>query len=163
MSFTGMVGADPSLTSSSWLKFGTALVALLGSIIGVVILSRLQRGSAFISLFILTIFSLRLLQTARTSLRANSVLYDDAMEYLVYAHGATGVKDVMKQVEEVSKRTAGGLNAIIAYDASAPDTGVSWPMVWYLRDYTAQRSFDKPTRSLREAVAVIVDQKKLQA
>ncbi len=81
------------------------------------------------------------------------------MEYLVYAHGATGVKDVMKQVEEVSKRTAGGLNAIIAYDASAPDTGVSWPLVWYLRDYTAQRSFDKPTRSLREAVAVIVDQK----
>jgi len=62
-------------------------------------------------------------------------------------------------VEEVSKRTAGGLNAIVAYDASAPDTGVSWPLVWYLRDYTAQRSFDKPTRSLREAVAVIVDQK----
>jgi predicted membrane-bound mannosyltransferase/sugar lactone lactonase YvrE len=153
----------PSLVSSSaWLKFGTALIALVGSIIGVVILSRLQRGSAFISLFVLTIFSLLLLQTARTSFRANYVLYDDAMEYLVYAHGATGVKDVMKQVEEVSKRTAGGLNAVIAYDASAPDTGVSWPLVWYLRDYTAQRSFDKPTRSLREAVAVIVDQKNFE-
>jgi DNA-binding beta-propeller fold protein YncE len=32
-------------------------------------------------------------------------------------------------------------------------------MVWYLRDFTALRSFDQPTRSLREAVAVIVDQK----
>jgi predicted membrane-bound mannosyltransferase/streptogramin lyase len=162
MSFTGLTGADPSLSSSAWLKFGTALVALVGSIIGVYILSRLQRGSTFISLFILTIFSLLLLQTARTAFRANYVLYNDAMEYLVYAHGATGVKDVMKQVEEVSKRTAGGLNAIVAYDASAPDTGVSWPLVWYLRDYTAQRSFDKPTRSLREAVAVIVDQKNFE-
>ncbi|MGE5376226.1 MAG: hypothetical protein ACM3XO_14305, partial [Bacteroidota bacterium] len=115
--------------------------------------------SSFVSLFILTVFSLLLIQTARTSFRANYILYDDAMEYLVYAHGATGVKDVMKQVEEISKRTAGGLNAVIGYDASAPDTGVSWPLVWYLRDYTALRSFDKPTRSLREAVAVIVDQK----
>ena len=162
LSFAGLAGADTALTSASWLKLGTALVALIGSIVGILILSRLQRGSAFISLFVLTVFSLLLLQTARTSFRANYVLYDDAMEYLVYAHGATGVKDVMKQVEEVSKRTAGGLNAIIAYDASAPDTGVSWPMVWYLRDYTAQRSFDKPTRSLREAVAVIVDQKNFE-
>jgi DNA-binding beta-propeller fold protein YncE len=32
-------------------------------------------------------------------------------------------------------------------------------MVWYLRDFTALRSFDQPTRSLRDAVAVIVDQK----
>ncbi len=162
MSFAGLAGVDTAITSAGWLKFGTALIALVASIIGVIILSRLQRGSAFISLFVLTVFSLLLLQTARTSFRANYVLYDDAMEYLVYAHGATGVKDVMKQVEEVSKRTAGGLNAIIAYDASAPDTGVSWPMVWYLRDYTAQRSFDKPTRSLREAAAVIVDQKNFE-
>ncbi len=162
MSFASTAGADPSLTSSGWLKLGTALIALVGSIIGVVILSRLQRGSTFISLFVLTVFSLLLLQTARTAFRANYVLYDDAMEYLVYAHGATGVKDVMKQVEEVSKRTAGGLNAIVAYDASAPDTGVSWPMVWYLRDFTALRSFDKPTRSLREAAAVIVDQKNFE-
>lgn len=150
----------PGMPSPGWLNFGVALVAFVASIIGIYILSRLQgRESNFVSLFILTVFSLLLIQTARTSFRANYILYDDAMEYLVYAHGATGVKDVMKQVEEISRRTAGGLNAIVAYDASAPDTGVSWPMVWYLRDFTALRSFDQPTRSLREAVAVIVDQK----
>jgi DNA-binding beta-propeller fold protein YncE len=66
---------------------------------------------------------------------------------------------VMAQVDEISRRTTGGLNAIVAYDASAPDTGVSWPLVWYLRDYTSLRSFDQPTRSLRDAVAVIVDAK----
>jgi DNA-binding beta-propeller fold protein YncE len=51
------------------------------------------------------------------------------------------------------------MGAALAYDASAPDTGVSWPFVWYLRDFTNQRAFDQPTRSLRDSVVVIVDQK----
>ncbi|HET9912609.1 MAG TPA: hypothetical protein VFQ13_12010, partial [Anaerolineales bacterium] len=153
------VGADPAGTSSSWLKFGSALIALIGSIIGIIYLSRLQRTSSVVNLVVLIIFGLLFVQTVRTSFRANYIDYDNATEYLVYAHGARGVKDVMAQVEEISERTAGGLNAIIGYDASAPDTGVSWPMVWYLRDYTALRSFDQPSRSLRESVAVIVDQK----
>jgi hypothetical protein len=70
-------------------------------------------------------------QTVRTSFRAAYINYDNATEFLVYAHGARGVKEVMTQVEEISERTAGGLDAIVAYDASAPDTGVSWPMVWF--------------------------------
>lgn len=107
----------------------------------------------------LTFFALLAVLTARASFRAAYVNYDNATEYLVYAHAATGVKEVMAQAEEISRRTAGGMNVAIAYDASAPDTGVSWPMVWYLRDYTNQRSFDVPTRSLRDAVVIIVDQK----
>jgi DNA-binding beta-propeller fold protein YncE len=154
-----MAGIDQASLSPSWLRFGSALVALIGSIVGIVYLWRLQRSSSFVSLVVLTIFGLLFIQTVRTSFRASYINYDNATEYLVYAHGATGVKEVMSQVEEISERTAGGLNAIVAYDASAPDTGVSWPMVWYLRDFTALRSFDQPTRSLREAVAVIVDQK----
>lgn len=141
------------------LRFGAAILAFLGSITGIIYLWRQQRSSSFVSLLVLTSFGLLFIQTVRTSFRAAYINYDNATEYLVYAHGATGVKDVMAQVEEISERTAGGLNAVVAYDASAPDTGVSWPMVWYLRDYTALRSFDQPTRSLRDAVAVIVDQK----
>ena len=159
ISAASMAGVDPGISSASWLKFGAALIALVGSILGMIYLSRFVRGSTFANLFLLTAFGLLLIQTVRTSFRANYILYDDAMEYLVYAHGATGIKEVMSQVEEISERTSGGLNAIVAYDASAPDTGVSWPMVWYLRDFTALRSFDQPTRSLRDAVAVIVDQK----
>jgi predicted membrane-bound mannosyltransferase/sugar lactone lactonase YvrE len=150
---------DPTGLSSSTLKFASALVALIGSIAGIVYLSRLQRAGAFVGLVVLAIFGLLFVQTTRTAFRAAYINYDNATEYLVYAHGATGVKEVMSQVEEISERTAGGLDAIVAYDASAPDTGVSWPMVWYLRDFTALRSFDQPTRSLRDAVAVIVDQK----
>jgi sugar lactone lactonase YvrE len=148
---------------SSGLKFSAALLALIGSVTGIIYLWRQQRSSSFVGLVVLTMFGLLLVQTARTSFRAAYINYDNATEYLVYAHGATGVKDVMRQVEEISERTAGGLNAVVAYDASAPDTGVSWPVVWYLRDYTALRSFDKPTRSLRDAVAVIVDQKNFES
>ena len=158
MQMSGGGTASTSL-SSDWLKFSAALIALVGSIAGIVYLLRLRRTSVFVGMVVLTIFGLLGVQTGRTAFRAAYINYDDATEYMVYAHGATGVKEVMSQVEEISERTAGGLNAIVAYDASAPDTGVSWPFVWYLRDFTALRSFDQPTRSLRDAVAVIVDQK----
>jgi len=156
---TSAVDMDQANLSASWLRFGSALVAFIGSMIGIIYLLRLQRTSAFVGLVTLTIVGLLFVQTVRISVLANYINYDHATEYLVYAHGASGVKDVMSQVEEISERTAGGLNAVVAYDASAPDTGVSWPFVWYLRDFTALRSFDQPTRSLRDAVAVIVDQK----
>jgi DNA-binding beta-propeller fold protein YncE len=152
-------GVDPALLNAERLRFLAALVAFIASLIGIGVLGRLERPSALAGLLTLTLFGLLAVQTMRTAFRAAYINHDNAMEYLVYAHGATGVKDVLAQVEEISKRTSGGLNAIVAYDASAPDTGVSWPVVWYLRDFTALRSFDQPTRSLREAVAVIVDQK----
>ncbi len=159
MTLSNTTGLDPASLSTDRIKFLLTVVALIGSIIGIVVIARIPRTSALIGLFALAVFGLLTLQTVRTSFRANYINYNDATEYLVYAHGAGGIKEVMAQVDEISRRTAGGLNAIIAYDASAPDTGVSWPMVWYLRDYTALRSFDQPTRSLREAAAVIVDQK----
>ena len=159
LSLASTAGIDPTSLSSSQLRFGAAILALIGSIIGIVYLGRQPRQSVFPSLVALTILGLIAVQTVRTAFRASYIFYDDATEYLVYAHGATGVKEVISQVEELSERTAGGLNAVVAYDASAPDTGVSWPMVWYLRNFTALRSFDQPTRSLRDAIAVIVDQK----
>ncbi len=68
-------------------------------------------------------------------------------------------KKSLNRRQEISERTTGGMGVALAYDASAPDTGVSWPFVWYLRDFTNQRSFDQPTRSLRDSVVVIVDEK----
>jgi streptogramin lyase len=156
---SGIPETPPATITMSQIRFIAAVLAFIGSVIGLVLMGRLSRTSAFFQFVMLTIFGLLAVQTARTAFRANYINYNDATEYLVYAHGAGGVKEVMAQVEEISRRTAGGLNAIVGYDSSAPDTGVSWPMVWYLRDFTSLRSFDQPTRSLREAVAVIVDQK----
>lgn len=111
-------------------------------------------------IFILVFFSFLGILTMRASFRAAYITYDQATEFLVYAHGATGIKEVMAQAKEISERTTGGgMGVAIAYDASAPDTGVSWPFVWYLRDFTNQRSFDQPTRSLRDSVVIIVDEK----
>ncbi len=109
--------------------------------------------------FTLTFFAFLVIITGRAAFRAAYIFYDDATEFLVYAHGAPGIKQVISQAAEISERTVGGLNVALAYDASAPDTGVSWPFVWYLRDFTNQRSFDAPTRSLRDSTVVIVDQK----
>lgn len=109
--------------------------------------------------FILVFFAFLSVLTARAAFRASYITYDQATEFLVYAHGATGIKEVIQQAQEISERTTGGMGVALAYDASAPDTGVSWPFVWYLRDFTNQRSFDQPTRSLRDSVVVIVDEK----
>lgn len=110
-------------------------------------------------IFTLVLFFFLAIFTVRASFRASYIAYDQATEFLVYAHGATGIKEIIKQATEISQRTTGGMNVALAYDASAPDTGVSWPFVWYLRDFTNQRSFDQPTRSLRDSVVIIVDEK----
>jgi predicted membrane-bound mannosyltransferase/DNA-binding beta-propeller fold protein YncE len=151
---------DMTLLRADWIVFLETVLALAGVLLGIYyIRTREPMNSPLVGLYVLTLFGLLGIQTMRTSFRASYINYDNATEYLVYAHAATGVKEVLAQVSEISERTAGGLDAVIAYDASAPDTGVSWPVVWYLRDFTQLRSFDQPSRSLREAVAVIVDQK----
>ncbi len=135
------------------------LVATVLSAIAVIYLFRKWTFQEIRHIFVLVFFGILALLTARAAFRASYITYDQATEYLVYAHGASGVKQVMAQAKEISQRTTGGMDVALAYDASAPDTGVSWPFVWYLRDYTHQTSFDQPTRSLRDSVIVIVDEK----
>jgi uncharacterized protein (TIGR03663 family) len=135
------------------------LVATILSAVGAVYLFRGWTFQQVRHVFILVFFALLAVLTGRAAFRANYITYDEATEFLVYAHGATGIKEVIAQAQEISERTTGGSAVALAYDASAPDTGVSWPFVWYLRDFTQQTSFDQPTRSLRESVVVIVDEK----
>ncbi len=138
------------------------ILPALVAIVSAFIIANLLRGwswTQFARTLTFVFFILLGVLTARASFRASYVNYNNATEYLVYAHGAGGVKEVIAQATEISRRTTGGMSMPIAYDSNAPDTGVSWPMVWYLRDFTNQRSFDQPTRSLRDSVVVIVDDK----
>ncbi|MDO8754009.1 MAG: TIGR03663 family protein, partial [Anaerolineales bacterium] len=135
------------------------LMAAILSAVGIIYFLREWTFREIRNVFVLVFFAFLALLTTRASFRASYITYDQATEFLVYAHGATGVKDIIEQAKEISERTTGGMGAAIAYDASAPDTGVSWPFVWYLRDFTNQRSFDQPTRSLRDSVVIIVDEK----
>jgi hypothetical protein len=123
-----MLTSDPIAAANgntpTLLRFSGAIIALIASIIAIVYISRIPRKTSFVSLAALAAFGLLTLQTGRTAFRASYIFYDDATEYLVYAHGATGIKDVMAQVDEISERTAVGLNAVEACESRSPDRGV---------------------------------------
>ena len=92
--------------------------------------------------------------TIRTTYRASFINYDNAKEFLVYAHAARGPKDILEQIEEISYRTTGGKDILVAYD----NDGL-YPYWWYLRDYPNHLFYgEKPTRSLREYAMVIVSE-----
>ncbi len=90
--------------------------------------------------------------TFRASVRAALVNGDLATEYLVYAHAGPGVKTAMEQIEDLSIRTTDGKAIRVAYDDD-----VSWPLNWYLRDYSQQYFFGaNPTRDLLDYPVVLV-------
>src|SRR5574341_522945 len=90
--------------------------------------------------------------TTRTALRASFLNYDYATEYLVYAHSAGSVKEVMDQIDEISLKTTDGYGLRVAYD-----NRVSWPFSWYLRDYyNAIYYGDQPSRGLIGDAPVIL-------
>jgi uncharacterized protein (TIGR03663 family) len=90
--------------------------------------------------------------TARASFRAAFVNYDLANEYLVYAHGAPGMRLVMEQIDELATRTADGKGLDVAYDDET-----SYPYMWYLRNYPRVHFFGgSPTRDLLNYPVIIV-------
>ncbi len=88
--------------------------------------------------------------TLRASIRANFIDYDNPTEYLVYAHAARGPKDILEQVEEISRRVTSGKDIEVAYD----NDGL-YPYWWYFRDYPNHRWFSEPTRDLSSAPLII--------
>jgi predicted membrane-bound mannosyltransferase/DNA-binding beta-propeller fold protein YncE len=102
---------------------------------------------------VLVIFGVLAVLTVRTTIRANYKNYDSGQEYLVYAHSFTGVKDVLRQVMDLSDKTTGDPYTI----AVAYDDDVSWPMSWYMRNFPNARYYGNvPDMSLREVPAIIV-------
>ena len=63
--------------------------------------------------FVLIIFGFLAVLTTRASFRASYITYDQATEFLVYAHGATGIKEIIAQAKEISERTTGGMGVAI--------------------------------------------------
>jgi uncharacterized protein (TIGR03663 family) len=75
-------------------------------------------------------FALLALLTIRTAWLLAYVNHDYASEFLVYAHSTPDVREVMEQIEDISRRTSGELSLDIAYTADG-----SYPFIWYLRNY----------------------------
>jgi predicted membrane-bound mannosyltransferase/DNA-binding beta-propeller fold protein YncE len=84
------------------------------------------------------------LLTLRTGLRASFINYNDATEFLVYAHSAGGPKLALSQIEELSRRLTGGLDVGISYDNES-----TYPFWWYLRNYPNAHYFaEAPSREI---------------
>ncbi len=103
---------------------------------------------------------LPVLLTIRTAYRFCYINYDYPTEFLVYAHAGSAVKESMRQIEELSRRAAGGPNLIkVAYGADG-----SWPFNWYLRDYPNAVFYgEQPSREQMEAPVVIAGRQEWDA
>ena len=157
-SFSAILGTSPPFQGPEQAQlintynFIFRVIVLIASIYG---LSKLladwkarQVGLAFT---LLSISGLALL-TARASFRANYINYDDATEFLVYAHMGRGPKEVIEQIEDISQRINDGNTMVVAYDNET-----SYPFWWYLRNFPNNRFFgETPSRDLREVPVIIV-------
>ncbi len=109
-------------------------------------------------LVVLTVFAFMAVLTARAAFRAAYINYDYATEYLVYAHSGPGPKIALEQIEELSRRTTGGLEMVVAYDDET-----TYPYWWYLRNFPNQRYYGpNPTRDLRDAPVILVGDNNFQ-
>ena len=131
--------------------FLLSVIIAAGSLGGIAFLLRAWRPREIARLAAVFFFGLLGLLTARTSYTASFINYDNAKEFLVYAHAASGPKEVLAQVEEISRRTTGGLDIQVAYDNDA-----LYPYWWYFRSYPNHRWYtDKPTRDLADLPLII--------
>jgi len=155
---TSLLGMQPPFQGSSLEQLRattTFLTALFTALISGIVLSmqlRSWHAGQFNRLVFLFVASFLALLTARAAFTASYINYDNATEYLVYAHSAGGVKEALNQIEEISRRTSGGLSAVVAYDDQT-----TYPYWWYLRNFTNQQFYGaSPTRTLRDAPLILV-------
>ena len=113
-----------------------------------------------VRVLLLVALLLPVLLTVRTAWRFCYVNYDYPTEFLVYAHAGPAVKETMRQIEELSRRIAGGPNLIkVAFGSDG-----SWPLNWYLRDYPNAVFYgEQPSREQMEAPVVIAGRQQWEA
>lgn len=154
----GMIlGANPPFKGSTLEEleatstFILAVIVAAGSFFGILRLLWNFSINELLRLIASGLFVLLTVLTVRTTVMANFINYDTAKEYLVYAHAARGPKDILEQINEISRRTTAGKDLVVAYD----NDGL-YPFWWYMRDYPNHRWYtDKPSRELRDAAVVI--------
>ncbi len=102
--------------------------------------------------WVLSVFLLLSLLTIRFTYMASFPNADYAREFMVYAHAAPAVKEVvLPQLEELSLRLYGDLSMQVAWDDDS-----TWPMQWYLKEFPNRIFFGKtPNRGITDAPVVI--------
>lgn len=133
-------------------SFLIAVVFSLLSAGGMLYLVNDWKISSIARLLTTLLFLALILQTARTAYRAAYIDYENAKEFLVYAHGGDGPRFIMNQVEDISTRLTGGKDIEICHDNES-----LYPFWWYLRDYPNDRYYgEKPGRDIKDCSVVLV-------
>lgn len=136
-------------TTGVWLG---AVVFLVASIAGMILLGAGIRARDWWRVVGFFLLGWLVVLTMRASYRAAFITYDDATEFLVYAHSSDTTRDVLEDIEDLSLRISASDGFKIAYDDK-----VSWPMSWYMREYpTAVYFGSEPTRQLLENATIIL-------
>jgi predicted membrane-bound mannosyltransferase/DNA-binding beta-propeller fold protein YncE len=158
MALSALLGSNPPFQGRELAQlqatstFFTALLSAIASGAALAYLLRPWSGSAVARLFTMAVFVLLGVLTMRSAFISSYVHYDNATEYLVYAHSGPGNKIALRQMEELSLRTTDGLALQVAYDDAT-----TYPFWWYFRNFTNTRYFGStPTRDLREAPVILV-------
>jgi uncharacterized protein (TIGR03663 family) len=129
----------------------TSAAVGIGAGVAVYLLGRQWKIGQLGNLAGIVVLAVLFVVTVRTSFRASYVNYDNAEEFLVYAHGAPGPKLALQEIEELSRRTTGGLNMDIGYDNET-----LYPYWWYLRDFPNAHYFaDSPGHDLQNYPLVL--------
>lgn len=134
-----------------WLAM-LAVIAVIGALIYLVVqrtgwrhLRQMIAVVAFVGLSLITF---------RSAWMASFINHDYANEFLVYAHAAPGVKLMMEQIEDISRRTTDGMNIRFAWGGNA------WPVTWYFRHMNNAVFFaNNPTvQAINDAVVIYASQ-----
>ena len=135
----------------------TFLLAFLGALgfgLGLWKALKTWQGKQIGRFLLLGFFSILAVLTFRTSWRAAFIEYNNAKEFLVYAHSSEDMKNVYNQLVSISKRVSGDLSLKIAYDDN-----VRYPLQWYTRHFINRYDFDKQiTKTLRDYPIIMVGQ-----
>ena len=140
---------------NSTMQFLSAL-AVLAVCIGALVWLWRRVGAAVVGRTLAVIaLGVLMVLTIRTAWNFAYVNHDYATEYLVYAHASPDVREVMGQIEDISRRTSGDLSLDVAYTADG-----SYPFIWYLRSYrNAAQLPNPPSRpDLEKPVIIAGDQ-----
>lgn len=146
--FQGKDLAQLSATST----FLLASLAMIASGVGIAFLLKGWKFRQAARMVVLAFILILVVITTRASYRASFINYDNAKEFLVYAHATRDPKDILEQVEDISTRLYGSKDIAVAYDNNS-----LYPYWWYFRDYPNRKWYsDTPTKDLRESPVILV-------
>lgn len=161
MALYGLLGANPPFAGKELTQL-EATTSFLSAILFAIVsgylsykTSKSWQPTLTLKVVSVLFFAFLVLLTIHTTILASYINYDNATEFLVYAHSARGPKDILEQIEEISRRTTGGLDIRVAYDDET-----TYPYWWYFRNFPNQVYYEQnPTRELRNVPIILVGEK----